>query len=115
MTKTSEYLLESPQEDWQAAELDPVWSAQPLAITRHDGQTILVFKDPGGESLERLLERTRSQPLDLTYCLQIAIGIATALGGMHRRGLIHKDIKPANGTRRLRRQHPAYRIWHRVA
>jgi PAS domain S-box-containing protein len=96
MTKPSEYLLESPREGWQAAELDPVWSAQPLAITRHDGQTVLLFKDPGGESLDRILERASAQPLDLTYCLRVAIGIATALGEMHRRGLIHKDIKPAN-------------------
>jgi PAS domain S-box-containing protein len=96
MTKPSEYLLESFREGWQAAELDPARSAQPLAITRHDGQTVLVFKDPSGESLDRVLERTSGQPLDLTYCLQIAIGIATALGEMHRHGLIHKDIKPAN-------------------
>jgi hypothetical protein len=49
MTKPSEYLLESPREGWQAAELDPVWSAQSLAISRHGGRTVLVFKDPGGE------------------------------------------------------------------
>jgi PAS domain S-box-containing protein len=96
MTKPSEYLLESFREGWQAAELDPARSAQPLAITRHDGHTVLVFKDPGGESLDRVLERASRQPLDLTYCLRTAIGIATALGEMHRRGLIHKDIKPAN-------------------
>ncbi|HTF61441.1 MAG TPA: serine/threonine-protein kinase, partial [Edaphobacter sp.] len=96
MTKPSEYLLDSFREGWQAAELDPARSAQPLAITRHDGHTVLVFKDPGGESLDRVLERASRQPLDLTYCLRTAIGIATALGEMHRRGLIHKDIKPAN-------------------
>ena len=96
MTKPSEYLLEPLREGWQATEPDPIWPAQPLAITRHDGQTILVFKDPAGESLDRILERTSGQPLDLTYCLRIAIGIATALGAIHRNGLIHKDIKPAN-------------------
>src|SRR6202789_2425925 len=38
-----------------AAELDPAWAAQPLALSRHAGRTILVLKDPGGEPLDRIL------------------------------------------------------------
>src|SRR6266849_6225218 len=79
-----------------AAELDPAWAAKPLALTRHEGRTILLLKDPGGESLDRILERDQGQPLDLTRVLHIAIGLATALGQVHRHGLIHKDIKPVN-------------------
>ncbi len=60
-----------------AAELDPAWAARPLALTRHEGRTILVLKDPGGEPLDRVLERDQAQPLDLTRVLRIAIGLAT--------------------------------------
>jgi serine/threonine protein kinase len=79
-----------------AAELDPAWTARPLALTRREGRTILILQDPGGEPLDRVLERAHGQPLDLTRFLGIAIGLATALGQVHRRGLIHKDSKPAN-------------------
>ncbi len=48
-----------------AAELDPAWAAKPLAITRHEGRTILLLKDPGGQPLDRILERDQGQPLDL--------------------------------------------------
>ena len=40
-----------------AAELEPAWAAKPLALTRHEGRTILVLADPGGEPLDRVLER----------------------------------------------------------
>lgn len=79
-----------------AAELDPAWAAKPLAITRHEGRTILLLKDPGGQPLDRILERDQGQPLDLSRFLSTAIGLARALGQVHQQGLIHKDIKPAN-------------------
>lgn len=79
-----------------AAELDPAWAAKPLAITRHEGRTILLLKDPGGQPLDRILERDQGQPPDLTRFLSTAIGLARTLGRVHQQGLIHKDIKPAN-------------------
>src|ERR1700710_425602 len=79
-----------------AAELEPAWAAKPLTLTRHEGRTMLVLMDPGGEPLDRILEQDLGQPLDLTCFLRIAIGLTKALGQVHRQGLIHKDIKPAN-------------------
>jgi PAS domain S-box-containing protein len=79
-----------------ASKLDSTWAAKPLALSQHQGRTILILEDPGGEPLDRILERHQGQPLDLTRFLRIAIGLANALGQAHRRDLIHKDIKPAN-------------------
>jgi serine/threonine protein kinase len=73
-------------------ELDVVWAARPLALTHHNGRMTLVLEDPGGAPLDRLLGR----PLDISHCLRIAIPLAAALRRVHERGLIHKDIKPAN-------------------
>ena len=73
-------------------ELSIAWAARPLEMVREPGRTLLVLEDPGGEPLERLPGR----PMALESFLPLAIGIATALAQVHQRGLIHKDIKPAN-------------------
>lgn len=75
-----------------AAELEPAWAAKPLALTRHEGRTILVLADPGGEPLDLLL----GKPMELAQFLRTAIGVSAALRHMHGRGFVHKDIKPAN-------------------
>src|SRR5712691_11890120 len=56
-----------------AAELDSAWAAKPLALARHEGRTILILTDPGGEPLDLVLQR--GQLLDLTCVLRIAIGL----------------------------------------
>src|SRR5258708_4916321 len=84
------------QESSLSAELAPTWPAPPLELTRHEGRTMLVLKDPGGEPLDRVLDRDQGQPLELSRFLRVAVGMATALGQVHRSGLIHKNVKPAN-------------------
>ena len=74
------------------AALDPTWAVRPLALVQDQGRPVLVLADPGGEPLTRLLGR----PLALPQWLRVAIGLAVALGQLHGRGLIHKDLKPAH-------------------
>jgi PAS domain S-box-containing protein len=74
------------------AELDPAWAVRPLALAQHQGRPVLVLEDPGGEPLARLLGR----PLAVPQGVRLAIGLAAALGQLHGRGLIHKDLKPAH-------------------
>src|SRR5207302_908078 len=74
------------------AELDAGWAARPVALARYNGRMALVLEDPGGAPVDRLLGR----PLDVSHFLRIAIPLAGALRRVHERGLIHKDIKPAN-------------------
>ncbi len=74
------------------ADLDPGWAVRPLALASHEGRTMLVLNDPGGEPLDRLL----GKPMELTEFLRPAVGLSAALRQMHGRGLIHKDLKPAN-------------------
>ena len=87
--------LQRLEHEWSLeTELNSAWAAQPLALTRYQGRVILLLKDPGGEPLDRVIEQHQGQ--DLTRFLTIAIGLAVALSQVHRQGLIHKDLKPAN-------------------
>jgi PAS domain S-box-containing protein len=72
--------------------LDSAWALQPLALVRERGRTMLVVEYTGGEPLDRLIRR----PMEIGRFLRLAVALAAALGQLHRRGLIHKDIKPAN-------------------
>ena len=73
-------------------ELDGAWAVRPLELARDASRTMLVLEDAGGEPLDRLLVA----PMEVGRFLRLAIGIAVALGKLHQRGLVHKDIKPAN-------------------
>jgi PAS domain S-box-containing protein len=67
-------------------------AVRPLALVREHGRTVLLLEDPGGEPLDGLL----GQPMETGRFLRFATGLSTALRQLHKRGLIHKDIKPAN-------------------
>ena len=61
-------------------------------LVREPGQTMLVVDYAGGEPLDRLIR----QPMEIGQFLRLAVALSGALGQLHGRGLIHKDIKPAN-------------------
>jgi PAS domain S-box-containing protein len=71
---------------------DDSWAARPLEMLREHGRTMLVLGDPGGEPLHRLL----ATPMEVRSFLRIAVSLSHAVGRLHDRGLVHKDIKPAN-------------------
>ena len=71
-------------------ELDPTWAARPLQLLA-TGTDVLVLGP------RRCASRSIARPpLDLAFSLRLAIGLSTAIDHLHQRGIIHKDIKPAN-------------------
>ena len=74
------------------AELDGAWAVRPLELVRDRGRIMLVLEDTGSEPLHRLL----GPPMEVRSFLSLSIAIAAALTQVHRRGLVHKDVKPAN-------------------
>jgi PAS domain S-box-containing protein len=73
-------------------ELEGAWALRPLALERYRGRPMLVLEDQGGEPLHHLL----AAPVEVGSFLRLAIRITAALGKVHQRGLVHKDIKPQN-------------------
>ena len=71
-------------------ELDSAWAVRPLEFVRELGRTMLVLEDPGGEPLYRLLD----SPVDVETFLRLAVHLTAAIGELHQRGIVHKDIKP---------------------
>ena len=64
-------------------ELDSDWAARPLTLARHEGRTMLILEDPGGEPLDRLL----GQPMELSRFLRKLI-IVTNQSGIGT-GILH--------------------------
>jgi serine/threonine protein kinase len=74
------------------AQLDPAWAVRPMALADDGRRMVLVLEDPGGEPLDPLLGTL----MDLRLFLRLAVALSGAVRELHRRRIIHKDIKPAN-------------------
>jgi serine/threonine protein kinase len=74
------------------SELDPNYVVRPLSLVQVERRPMLVFQDPGGTPLDLLLNGA----MEIAGFLVLAVSIAAALGHVHGRGLVHKDINPAH-------------------
>ena len=72
--------------------LDDAWALRPVELVRERGRTMLVVEYTGGEPLDHLV----GQPMEIGRFLRLGVALSAALGRLHGRGLIHKDINPAN-------------------
>ena len=72
--------------------LDRAWAARPLELVHSRGRTLLLLESDSTCSLDSLL----GKPLEFGRFLRLAPEITQAIGRSHERGLVHKDIKPAN-------------------
>src|SRR5262244_2741759 len=62
-------------------ELDPEWAIRPIYLTQEHNRTTLLFEDPNGEPLDRLL----TGPMELGQFLRCGIALAAALSQVHSR------------------------------
>ena len=91
--------------------LDAAWALRPVELVRERGRTMLVVDYTGGEPLDRLIR----QPMEIGRFLRLGNGTGGCLEPLHERGLIHKDIKPANVlVDAATGRGPAHRLRHRL-
>ncbi|WP_437915056.1 AAA family ATPase [Sorangium sp. So ce302] len=62
-----------------------------IGLERHGHGLALVMEDAGDVSVDKLI---RSGRLDLLRSLELSLAMARTLAAVHRRHVIHKDIKP---------------------
>ncbi|PVY79883.1 putative ATPase [Cupriavidus alkaliphilus] len=69
------------------------WAAVPVATLRSAERMVVVYGGAFASTLAATLGDTR---LDVARFLELAIGSARALAGVHAHGLLHGDIRPHN-------------------
>jgi predicted ATPase/two-component sensor histidine kinase len=71
--------------------LEPDFALKPIQIARLEERDVLILSDPGADPLN-----VAQMPVDLPHFLSLAIGITDALVRVHRAGLTHNNLRPAN-------------------
>ena len=88
----TEVISRSTHEMALLAWLDPTFAVIPNALLHSSGAAALVLDDCCGTPLK--LEP--GSPMDIKRFLNVALALTAAVQKMHARGLVHKDIRPAN-------------------
>ncbi|MGH9390102.1 MAG: protein kinase domain-containing protein, partial [Vicinamibacteria bacterium] len=81
------------QEAQAAAALNHPHIAVVHEIDEADGVTFMAMELLGGEKLSETLSRG---PLPIARALELALGAAEGLARAHDKGIVHRDVKPAN-------------------
>jgi eukaryotic-like serine/threonine-protein kinase len=76
------------------AEVNNPYVANLIEINEHEGAPYLVMEFVEGESLSKVLAR-RKQLLEVE-AVAVMADVARALADAHRRGIVHRDVKPEN-------------------
>jgi serine/threonine protein kinase len=93
LTKDSEAKERFLQEAQAAAALDHPNICTVHEIDEADGQTFIVMANIEGQSLKEIIG---AGPMEMSRAINIVIQVAEGLQEAHKRGVVHRDVKPAN-------------------